>query len=192
MQRRSCAKTVCSRLQCIFAPVVDSLHQQLAASNAALTWPALQLVQLQAFVCKNLTAGDTPETISNLLAVLYTVAIAAPAAVAGTVVTHSPAITRLTGLLSVILGNQDATSAVQSWQQWQQLADAVGFHPCYFPVVLTPASKAVLLQLEAAAKSASVRTVRLQGHPCPHPPPPPPSAPFPTLHACARGICMSA
>lgn len=155
---------MCSRLQCIFAPVIDSLDQQLAANNAALTWPALQLVQLQAFICKNLTAGDAPETVSNLLAVLYTLALAAPTAVAGTVVTHSPAINRLTGILSIVLSNQDVTGAAESWRQWQQLADAVGFHPRYSSVVLTPASKAVLLQLEAAAKSASVRTVRLQVH----------------------------
>ncbi|KAL3154788.1 hypothetical protein ABBQ38_011331 [Trebouxia sp. C0009 RCD-2024] len=161
---RSCATSVCSRLQCIFAPVIDSLDQQLAANNAALTWPALQLVQLQAFICKNLTAGDAPETVSNLLAVLYTLALAAPTAVAGTVVTHSPAINRLTGILSIVLSNQDVTGAAESWRQWQQLADAVGFHPRYSSVVLTPASKAVLLQLEAAAKSASVRTVRLQVH----------------------------
>lgn len=157
---------MCSRLQCIFAPVIDSLDQQLAANSAALTWPALQLVQLQAFICKHLTAGDAPQTISNLLAVLYTLAVAAPTAVAGTVVTHSPAINRLTGILSVVLGNQDVTSAAQSWRQWQQLADAVGFTLGYFPVVLTPASKAVLLQLEAAAKSASVHAVRLQVHTC--------------------------
>lgn len=159
---RSCARLVCGRLQSIFAPIINSLDQQLAANNAALTWPALQLVQLQAFICVSLTAGDTSDTISHLLAVLYTLASAAPAAVAGTIMTYSPAINRLMGILSVILSNHDSTSAAQSWGQWQQLAAAVGFTSSYFPVVLTPASKALLLHLEAAANSASVRTLRLQ------------------------------
>lgn len=166
---RACAKSVCSRLECIFAPVINSLDQQLAASppsasSAALTWPALQLVQLQAFICASLSIAVTPDTISHLLAVLYTLAIAAPTAVAGTIATHSSAITRLIAALSVILSNQDSTCAAQIWSQWQQLADAVGLTPCYLPVVLIPASKAVLFQLEAAAKSAAVHTVRLQVH----------------------------
>ena len=169
MHDRACAKSVCSRLECILAPVINSLDQQLAASpptasSAALTWPALQLVQLQAFICTSLTTADTPDTISHLLAVLYTLAIAAPTAVAGTIGTHSSAITRLIAALSVIVGNQNSTCAAHSWSQWQRLADAVGLTPCYLPVVLTPASKAVLFQLEAAAKSAAVHTIRLQVH----------------------------
>lgn len=169
MHHRACAKSVSSRLECIFTPVINSLDQQLAvspptASSAAFTWPALQLVQLQAFICRSLTTADTPDTISHLLAVLYTLAVAAPTAVAGTTATLSSAISRLIAALSVILSNQDSTCAVQSWSQWQQLGDAVGLTPCYLPVVLAPASKAVLFQLEAAAKSASVRAVRLQVH----------------------------
>lgn len=166
---RACAKSVCSRLDSIFSPLINSLDQQLAAilptaSNAALTWPALQLVQLQAFICNSLRTADTPDTIRQLLAVLYTLALAAPTTVAGTIATHSPAIARLIAVLSVILSSQDSSCAAQSWSQWQQLASAVGLTPCHLPVILNPASKTVLFQLEAAAQSASVPTVRLQVH----------------------------
>lgn len=160
---------MCIKLDSILSPVVNSLDQHLAAtsptaSDAALTWPALQLVQLQAFICNSLTTADTPDTIRHLLAVLYTLALIAPTAVASTIATHSPAIARLIAVLSVILSNQDSVCGAQSWSQWQQLADAIGLNPCHLPVVLTPASKAVLFQLEAAAQSASVHNVRLQVH----------------------------
>lgn len=169
VQYRACAKLLCSKLESIFSPVINSLDQQLAtpsptASDAALNWPALQLVQLQAFICKSLSIADTPDAIQHLLAVLYTLALAAPTAVAGIIATQSRAITRLIAVLSVILSNQDSSCAAQSWSQWQQLASALGLTPCHLPVILNPASKAVLFQLEAAAKSASLQNVRLQVH----------------------------
>ena len=161
-QRRACAQSVCSHLESVFAPIMDGLDQQLADNKAALSWSTLQLAQLQIVIHKSLSHSNSPDSMSHLSAVVYTLIIAAPTAVASTVLMHSAAITRLVAMVSVIVSKQGAANAAQRWSQWQQLAHTIGFPPCYLPAVLSPAAKAVLLQLEAAANATPVGSFKLQ------------------------------
>ena len=142
---------------------MDSLDLALDSSDTSLTWTALQLGQLQVFLSNALVAlGAKPGSISDLLAVLYALYIAAPNAVA----TKISAINRIIAVVSIVLNKQELSSAADAAhvksQEWQDLRSAVGFHPVYLPAVLAPASKAVLIQLEAAAACQHTAVIRLQ------------------------------
>lgn len=141
---------------------MDSLDQQLADNKAAMSWSTLQLSQLQTVICKSLTYSNSSDSIEHLLAVMYTLTVAAPTAVVSAIPVHSTAITRLVAMVSVVVSKQGSASAAHSWSQWLQLACAIGFPLLYLPAVLSPAAKAVLLQLEAAANAKHVSRLKLQ------------------------------
>ena len=146
---------------------MDDLKHKLTSTNTTLTWTALQLGQLQALLCSALAAsGLNPDSICQFFAVLYTLSIAAPTATACTYAAQSAAINHLVAMVSVILSKQDSADAADSashkWQEWQKLSSAIGFLPTYLPVLLTPASKAALIQLEAASAARHIAVIRLE------------------------------
>ena len=162
---RQCAKSLCGILEQSFGKVLDGLDLQLASmNNSTLTWAALQLPQLQTSLSTELSAsGPNPGSTSRLLAVLYTLSVAAPNAVAGTLAAQCPAINRIIAMVSVVQVTASAAdSAGQKWQEWQNLASAIGLDSVYLPAVLSPASKAILIQLHAAAVSQPPAVVRMQ------------------------------
>ncbi|KAL0042458.1 hypothetical protein WJX79_000246 [Trebouxia sp. C0005] len=76
-----------------------------------------------------------------------------------------PAINRIIAKVSaapVQMTVSAAQSADQKWREWQNLASAVGLDFVYLPAVLSPASKAILIQLHAAAVSQPPAIVGLQ------------------------------
>ena len=156
----ACADSLCSTLDSVFTGIVESLDQHLA-DNAAITWLAGPL-PMRAIINSSISQSAATHSASKLLAVLYTLIVAAPAAVTRKMARCSPAVNRLVATLSILLSKQDIHDAAQLWFQWQHLTDAISLPLCYLPAVLTPASKAILLQLEAAARSKSVSTVKLQ------------------------------
>ena len=144
---------------------MDSLDLQLASkNNSTLTWAALQLPQLQTLLSAELSAsGLNPGSTSCLLAVLYTLSVAASDVLAGTLAAHCPAINRIIAMASVVpVTASAADSAGQKWREWQNLATAIGLDSVYLPAVLSPVSKAMLIQLYAAAVSQPPAVVRLQ------------------------------
>jgi len=123
------------------------LDLQLASkNNSTLTWAALQLPQLQTLLSTELSAsGLNPGSTSRLLAVLYTLSVAAPGVVAGTLAAQCPAINSIVAMVSLALVQVTASaadSAGQKWREWQNLASAIGLDSVYLPAVLSPASKA--------------------------------------------------
>ena len=55
-----------------------------------------------------------------------------------------------------------AASAEQQWREWKEFCSAIGLHHTYLPVVLNPAAKAVLIQLEAAAAAGHPAVQRMK------------------------------
>ncbi len=164
---RQCAKSLCAILEQSFGQVLDSLDLQLASkNNSTLAWAALQLPQLQTLLSTELSAsGLNPGSTSRLLAVLYTLSVAAPGVVAGTLAAQCPAINSIVAMVSLALVQVTASaadSAGQKWREWQNLASAIGLDSVYLPAVLSPASKATLIQLHAAFVSQPPAVVRLQ------------------------------
>ncbi len=162
---RQCAKSLCGILEQSFGKVLDSLDLQLASkNNSTLTWAALQLPQLQASLSTELSAtGLNPGSTSCLLAVLYTLSVAGPNAAAGTLAAQCPAINRIIAMVSVVQVTASAAdSAGQKWREWQNLASAIGLDAVYLPAVLSPASKAILIQLHAAAVFQPPAVFRIQ------------------------------
>ncbi|DBB05828.1 TPA: hypothetical protein ACH3X3_009841 [Trebouxia sp. C0006] len=162
---RQCAKSICGILEQSFGQVLDSLDLQLASkNNSTLTWAALQLTQLRASLSTELSAsGLNPGSTSHLLAVLYTLSVAAPDVVAGILAAQCPAINRIVAMVSVVQVTASAADcAGQKWHEWQNLASAIGMDSVYLPAVLSPASKAILIQLHAAAVSQPPAVFRLQ------------------------------
>ena len=158
---RACANSLCSTLEAVIAPVTEHLDQRLA-DNAAVTWSTAQLLHLGAIIDSAISQSAAIHSASNLLAVLFLLSIAAPASVTRNLARCSPAVNSFVATLSILLSKQGVHSAAQLWFQWQHLTAAIGLPLCYLPAVLTPASKAILLQLEAASRSESVSTVKLQ------------------------------
>lgn len=162
---RQCAKSLCGILEQSFGQILDSLDLQLASkNNSTLTWAALQLPQLQTLLSTELSAsGLNPGSTSRLLAVLYTLAAAAPEVVAGVLAAQCPIINRIIAMVSVVQVTASAADcAGQKWREWQNLASAMGLDSLYLPAVLSPASKAILIQLHAAAVSQPPAVFRLQ------------------------------
>ncbi|DBA90335.1 TPA: hypothetical protein ACH3X1_003618 [Trebouxia sp. C0004] len=162
---RQCANSLCATLEQSFGQVLNSLDLQLASKTySTLTWAALQLPQLQTLLSTELSASAlNPGSTSHLLAVLYTLSVAAPDVVAGTLAAQCPAINRIIATVSVVQVTASAAeSAGQKWREWQNLASAIGLDSVYLPAVLSPASKAILIQLHAAAASQPPAVVRLQ------------------------------
>ncbi len=162
---RQCAKSLCGILEQSFGKVLDSLHLQLASNNnSTLTWTALKLPQLQTLLSTELSAlGLNPGSTSCLLAVLYTLSVAAPDAAAGSLAAQCPAINGIIAMVSVVQVTASAAdSAGQKWREWQNLASAIGLDSVYLPAVLNSASKATLIQLHAAAVSQPPAVFRLQ------------------------------
>ncbi len=162
---RQCAKSICGILEQSFGQVLDSLDLQLASkNNSTLTWAALQLTQLRTSLSTELSAsGLNPGSTSHLLAVLYTLSVAAPDVVAGVLAAQCPAINRIVAMVSVVQVTASAADcAGQKWHEWQNLASAIGMDSVYLPAVLSPASKAILIQLHAAAVSQPPAVFRLQ------------------------------
>ncbi len=162
---RQCAKSLCGILEQSLGKVLDSLDLQLASkNNSTLTWAALQLPQLQTLLSTELSAsGLNPGSTSCLLAVLYTLSVAAPDVVAGTLAAQCPAINRIIAMVSVVQVTASAAdSAGQKWREWQSLASAIGLDFVYLAAVLSPVSKAILIQLHAAAVAQPPAVFRLQ------------------------------
>ena len=146
---------------------MDSWDPDSATSSRTTTCTAPQHEKLHSILSDALVLSHlNPDTISHFLAVLYMLFIAAPTAVASALAIHTAAVNHFVTVVSVIVNKQDSTNAADSapwrWQQWQQLASAIGLTPCYLPILLSPASKAILIQLEAAAAAQHVPTVRVQ------------------------------
>ena len=158
---RSCALAICNRLELKLSQVVNTLDEQFAADSAA--WAALQPGQLSAAVKEAAAASDLDaNSISNLLAVVYTLSIAAPAAADTLLAKQSNAVNCLVSMASAHCKPCSSVSAADRWQEWQQILSATGLNADQLPVLLTAASKAFLVHLAAVHASQQITVARVK------------------------------
>ena len=158
---RQCATALCAVLESSLHPVAEMLTKHVQPEHCRVAQSCTDVQQLQTLIQASSDSCFTQHT-QNITAVLYCFAVAAPAHLQPSLSSRSVSVNQLISSLALLLSSKNISiDSSQVWQDWQLLLGAVGLHSCHICPLLTPASKAIILCLQAAA-SSPVLSIKLQ------------------------------
>lgn len=162
---RQCQVAVCKHIEIILQPVANKLRDQLQSADHGCSSPTKLSQLLCNALCSSNKTSDSAQTVANYVAVAYALRTAAGTDTTPGLFKHAESVNQLIALLALLLSLDSISQhAPQVLQDWQFLLACVGLSPCHVCILLSPASKATFVRLEAAAKHP-VSALRLQvGH----------------------------